>query len=430
MFTSKDIVTVVEIGTSKVVALIGTTDEAGDVLVLGVGQRDLNLATTAGSAGDVSKGEIINMANVSMAVYDAIHEAELKGGYSVDPKKIFVGVTGTHIRSTQGRGVAHIRTVDRKVSEENISQAIEGALHINLQTNLKVIDSFDSYFLLDDDQRRVPNPAGLIANKLEAIVHIIYGDTNRIDTTRAALQETGYDRDVDPRFTAVAASYGVLTEQEKESGVLMIDIGAGTTEFIMIENSCIQTSGVLPIGTEHIANDLQVAFNISIEDARKVMACKDLFAQGQSKQAVLTLSSKSRNNKPHQIPVHSIEKVIDMRVRELLILVQERVEEGLHHTGRRIPVVLTGGVALIPYMVDIVTRIFDAPVRVGIPQGITGMVSSILSPRYAMIVGLLVYANLIVQDNPNNGNGILAQIDNVPQSAAKFFKKIGNAFRF
>lgn len=432
MFRSRTIMTAIEIGTSKVCALIGSSDTNGDMNILGQGERSLRLASGASSPGAVCKGEVMEMNEVALAITEAVREAEDTAGYSIDRNNLFIAVTGPHIQTTQGRGVVHIRTAERKVTEAYVQQAIEGAMNINLPTNLKEINSFDSYYLLDDDNRRVANPVGQIANKLEAVVHIVYGDVNRIDTTCSALHEIGYDRDVETVFSAIAASYGVLTESEKEEGVLLIDMGAGTTEFLMLQNSGIQASGVLPFGTEHIANDLHVAFGLPIDECRKMAAHRDLFGMLQSKHAVMTIHAKDGRRGERQIPLHSIEKVIELRVQEIITLIQVSLEEELSKQSLCIPVVLTGGGALLPYVTDIVSKIFNAPVRIGVPQNIAGTLSHINSPRYGMICGLLIYGDLyrrIAQNRPNGRVIVDKTLDMFTKPILSFMRNTKKVFK-
>lgn len=393
MFNRRLILTAVDIGTSKVCVAIASSEGDGRITVLGHGEEPLRMATGS-SPGVVCKGEIFDMPEVTMAVTACIAAAIDSAGCNIDPNNIFLSITGAHLQSMQNRGVTHIRHPDRKVTQEDVDNAMESAKSVNFTPDLYLLDHIDSYYVLDDGARRVSEPVGQVANKLEAFVHLVYGDQNRVLTTVNALHEVGFDQNVETTFAIFADCFGVLSEERKAEGVLLVDIGAGITEYLLLQDGCVHASGVLPVGTEHIANDLHLAFGISIEEARKLALQRELFEGSQSKNTVISVPANDGRRRTLDIPIGSVEKVIDERVSEMAMLIQENLKLKNNNYQLRVPVVLTGGGALHAYIPDIFSKTFGAPVSIGKPIEQLAVPAKLESPRYATLYGLLVYGDV------------------------------------
>lgn len=383
------IFTAIDIGTSKVIVLMATIDANEKIKVIGYGERALK--TESQAIGAVVKGEIVDMEALYKYVEEAFSEAESSSGYAVDRFNTFLSITGGHIHSTVGHGIAHICSPDHLITEEVVRDALSGVENIKLSNTVTAINTVDSYYLLGAGNRRVTNPEGMSADKLEAILHIICGDANRVQTTRAALHQMGYDEDVELVFSGLANFY-ILRDEERESGVISLDFGAGTTEYIVTHGGNVQASGVIPVGIDHIANDLVVAFDLPFGDAMKIVKNGSLFSTENPAQILLSIECEHRGSR--KIPLHEIESIIDARLTELFDMIHERLKMEFKTQILRYPIVLSGGGAKSPYVVHFVKKIFNAPVRVS-NQLVQGEYArNLQDPAYATVVGLLNYALL------------------------------------
>jgi len=251
MFQQHNIITAIEIGTSKICVLIGETSEDEKLRVIGFGEYPSN--------NSVIKGEIVDMDTALEQLTKAISDADTSSNRMINASNIIaISITGSSIISYQGSGAAFVHNEDHRIGEEEISTAVRTAQSNNSHFDRTLINSFDSYFMLDG-HKRVRNPIDMIAHKLEVHIHAVYCKTNQIENFYSLLRDAGFDEDPAPVFSGIASAYGVLTEEEKESGALLLDMGAGTCEYLAIFNMGILSSGVLPVGFEHLANDLSLA---------------------------------------------------------------------------------------------------------------------------------------------------------------------------
>jgi cell division protein FtsA len=381
MFRKKNCITAIEIGTSKVCVLIGESDGEGNIQVKGHGESS--------GHGAVCKGEISDMNAVLELLTAAVDEADnLAGRDVIDSENIFIAVTGSEIFSSQGVGNVFITSDDRRISEENVSEAVKAAQIKPLPRGHTTIGTFDSYFQIDGC-RRIRNPIDQVADKLEAYIHMIHGDENRIENFLSAVRDVGFDDGVIPVFSGVASAFGTMTEEEKESGVLLVEMGAGTTEYLAVYNYGILLSGIIPVGLDHVANDLAIGLDLHISQARRMLDSGEYYRLKQAGRAVLELKNASGGTR--KIPINSIEKIVDMRLREIFAIINESVkqEDVLLNTGG----ILSGGAALLPQALDIYKNVFELPVRVGRPLDLTGASSNLDSPRYSTVWGLLKYGD-------------------------------------
>lgn len=380
MFKQADIVTAIEIATSKVCVLIGTTDDRGHIVVLAHGERP--------SAGCVVKGEIVNMEAATRILEAAIQDAEQSAETEIDPRHVYVAVTGNHIIPYRGFGSVPVQGEERKITQEHIDEALRNASLISLTPDQTMINLVDGDFLLDNS-RRLQNPLNQTAHKLEAHVHIVCGNRNRVDNVLSPLREVGLD-DGKGVFSALASAHSVLTEESFRRGVLLVDMGAGTTEYILFHGAGVYESGVLAVGCEHLANDLSLALDLNIGQCRKILA-ENL--HGQRKQGGHPFLEITGNITRREIPLDAIDKVVDLRLRETFGLIRQRLADRnhLHHLGG---VVVTGGAALLPNTRPALFAVFETPVQaIGneLPGDVTGAITDLKTPRHSMVLGLLRY---------------------------------------
>jgi cell division protein FtsA len=293
-----------------------------------------------------------------------------------------------------------------------------------------ILNSVDGNFLIDG-LRRIADPEGQIADKLEAFAHIIYGNRNCIENFQAPLRELGYDGSI-PVFSAIASASGVLTDDELKNGILMIDMGAGTTEYMLFHDSGAQASGILAVGCDHIANDLSVGLDLNISLCRKMIVDNPFHSKKEHGHAFIEIEGNIGSRK---IPTVSVEKIVDLRLRELfgLILSQLQSTRMLPFIDRGI--VLTGGGALLPQVRETAGSVFEAPVRIGNPIELSGSVTNLKSPKYGMVFGLLKYGDRdrqIRKSGPEGPSGaFIKNIDRKLISASRdTMRWLKNAIKF
>ena len=421
MFHQHNIITAIEIGTSKICVLIGEATPGENLAVIGFGQSPSN--------NSVVKGEIIDMDTALEQLMKAVTEADESSNRAInDSNVIALSITGSSIQSYQGSGTVFIHNEEHRVGEEEIATAIENARASNIPYDRTLINSFDSYFLLDGT-KRVRNPSDMTAHKLEVCIHAVHGKTNQIENFFSLLRDSGFDEDPIPVFSGISSAYGVLTDEEKENGALVLDIGAGTCEYLAIFNMGILASGILPIGFEHLANDLSLGLELHISDCRRMLEQGIIVDHIRERKAFIEVDASPGGIR--KIPLSSFEKIIDLRLRETFKIVHSKlvslnVLQNLSSGG-----VITGGGALLPRSSELFREVFHLPVRVGKPFAPNGAATGIENPRYGNLWGTLKFAeeyNQILNSKQKNsiGDKILNGADGV---ATRFLRSISDVFK-
>ena len=413
MATGKNNILCIELGTSKISALRGTVDKGGNPEVIQF--------ASAPSEGTICKGEIVDMAGASAILDKVLSRMDHPAGRGAERGKIFCSVSGPLIRSRQGEGNVMIYGGDRQVTREHIIEAVEKAENISLPPDQVNINTFDSYFMLDS-RYRIQNPLGHSATRLDAFIHSISADRNRIDTLRRMIRDLGFDSPVSCVFSAIGSLYAALREDEKEKGVLLVDIGAGLTEFVLVKNDGILSSGVIPVGMDNLANDLSIGLELGIEQCRKFLMeskLEMLKDQGES-------FAEFPGGGPHvkrRIPVGSFEKIVHARLSELFSILREKIGSGdlLRQIGSGI--VVTGGGSLHPAIPDILRQVTSMHVRCGDVCGVSGTMND-LAPvcRYSSLLGLL---KLAAEEYSGRADGGLGQMGNLLENfGEKIYNKV------
>ena len=230
--------------------------------MFGWGSRD--------SGGSVVKGEIVNLQTAMKAFAGALEDADNSAGNIYDREQIYFLVSGRGITTRQGEGNVMIYDTDHRITPLHVSEAEEKASSISLAPDQCHLVSFTSYFMLDMNTR-VKDPCGHCANRLDAFIHIILADRAKVETMRNAIREFGFEQEIQPVFSGIASAYGTLTHDEKEQGTLLIDIGAGVCDYILVHEDGVLMSGVLPIGMDNLVNDLALGLDLSQDQARKFL---------------------------------------------------------------------------------------------------------------------------------------------------------------
>ena len=423
MFKKNNIITAVEVGTSKICVLFGKVSSGEELEIIGFGEAPSN--------NSVVKGEIVDMDIALEQLNKVICQAERCSSCLItDSDVIACSITGTSILSHQASGNVFINNVDNRVGDKEISSAIQNAQESIIQDGRIMINSFDSYFVLDGN-RRIRNPSDMPARKLEACIHAVHCENNLIKSFYSLLNDAGFDDDPVPVFSGIASAYGVLTEDEKASGALLMDMGAGTTEYLAIFNMGILASGVLPVGFEHLANDLSLGLDLHMSDCRKLLQDGTIVQHINERKAFIEVKSAPDNIR--KIPLASFETIIDLRLRETFQIIHSKLTaqnilQNLNSGG-----VLTGGGALFPHTSVSFSEVFNIPVRIGQPFAANKATDTagIGNPRYGTIWGTLKFAEEFHQiiHSKQKKSIVKKMLDIADKAAIHFLQSFSNLFK-
>ena len=422
MFKNRDIVCSVEIGTSKICVLVGEVLPDGQVEVIGKGD--------IASGGTVVKGEICNYPHLLPLLEKAMIEADQSsGGCLGSCRLVEVLVTGCGIASQQGVGSATVRNGERIVTDAERREALDNAQVINLSGDREILNCSESYFKVDG--RRVSNPIGQGGTRLETHVHVVHGIANRLDVFRRAVSDAGFgDTDTDVTFSALADDFAILTEEERSQGVLLVNLGAGCTEYIVEYDQGICASGVVQLGMEHVANDLSVAMNLSIDLCRNLIANGTIGRMNSEKHEFLEFRSNSGSRK---IPLASFETVIDLRLREIFEIIRSQLVDSGAPRSLDAGGVITGGGASFYRTEELFTEVFELECRKRVPADVGGILTGLDDPRYTSVWGgLKVAAHLLSRydDEKRPFDSLIDGLNGVFSKSRRTLKNIKEAIKF
>ncbi len=373
------LIAAIDIGSSKIATLLSQVREEDPEKIHIIG------AASAVSRG-VRKGQIVNIEEAVACITESVEAAERMGGYNIS--KAWVSLDGTHVGSLNSQGVVAVSQPHGEVSEEDVRRVMEAARAISLPSSSEIVSVVPRSFTVDS-QEGVRDPVGMTGVRLEVEAHITTGSTTALKNLTKCVSEVGCDVE-GLVFGGVAASEAVLADPEKELGVVLVDIGGGTTNVVIFVEGSLAYSSVLPVGAINVTNDLAIGLRISLESAEKI---KLFLGKSKDKEDELDLASL---NLPEEIKTVSfktlVEGIIRPRLNELFGAVASEIKKstlaGLTPSG----LVLTGGGAMTVGIVDSAKRTLSMPVRIGIPTGIAGLIDDIENPSFAAAVGLLKLA--------------------------------------
>jgi cell division protein FtsA len=405
MFDSSPIIVGLEIGTSKICAVVGEVNAGNGLNIIGIGQ--------ARSRG-VRKGEIAEPALAEEDVRNAVVEAEQMA--NVEIRSVYLGVTGNHIRGFSNHGVHPVVSADREITEEDVQDVVKNAKAINLPIENSVIHAIRQHLQVDA-QTGILNPVGMFGAKVEVDVHVIHGRVNRLKNSIAVVK--GLQLEVEEIvFNGLASSLSLLSNEQKELGSLVIDIGGGTTDFAVYADGIIKHTGVLAVGGDHISNDLAYGLKVPLGRAEQLKVDHG--------SAVLEPDVKGRTiDLPGQLglPFKSINlehlrRIMALRLEEIF----ELIEREISHLGwlerLRAGVFLCGGGARIPQIQSLAENIFQLPSFLGKTSSINGLKSALDQPEFATAIGLVRFGFLQQKRKPAGG---LTRA--VGQTLAEIFKR-------
>lgn len=394
MFRNRAIVGAVEFGSSGICVLLGESLPDGTLSVIAKGEAPAN---------GIIKGEIDSLDTVFDHLSIALNDADvMSGGELNNCAMLVVPISGCDIKSCLGSGAVNIDSPDGRVTVADRIQVHKNARKCRLENGRGILNSSESYFRIDGVQRR--DPIGQFADKLEAWVHIVHGNVNRMENFRQILHNSGCEGHIELVFSPMAAAQGVLVQEEREKGVLLIDLGAGVTNYLLEFNQGVLASGQLQVGMMHVANDLALGLDLSLEQ------CNKMLTDGTLAKAVMErreyIDFPAPHGKVRRIPTASFETIIDLRLRELLEIIRSSIDPeslGMINSG----VVLTGGGASFEVAQKITKDVFRSTVRVGRPTAVVGVVTGLADPRYSAVWGALKIAAYYQQKNNGDSDNIL-----------------------
>jgi cell division protein FtsA len=372
---TKNLVVALDIGTSKVAALVAELRPDGTLEILGMGGHE--------SKG-LKKGVVVNIESTVNAVQRALEEAELMADCKI--ATAFTGIAGSHIRSFNSTGMVAIK--DREVSALDVERAIDTAKAVNIPTDQQILHVLRQEFIIDG-QEDVREPIGMSGVRLEVKVHIVTGAVSAAQNIVKCVRRCGLEVN-DLILQPLASSRAVLSEDEKDLGVCLVDVGGGTSDIAVFTHGAIRHTAVIPIAGDQITNDIAMALRTPTAEAELIKVRHGVALRQLADPNEMIEVPGIGDRGPRVMSRQTLAEVIEPRVEELFSLVQQVLRESGFEELLSSGVVLTGGSAVMQGMVELGEEIFHMPVRVGLPRYAGGLADVVRSPRYATAVGLLL----------------------------------------
>ncbi|WP_458527159.1 cell division protein FtsA [Onishia taeanensis] len=365
-----------DIGTSKVVAIVGQPSDDGGIEIAGIGSHP--------SRG-MKKGVVINIESTVQSIQRAVEEAELMAG--CDIHSVYVGIAGSHISSMNSDGVVAIK--DREVSSSDIERVIDSARARAISEGQRVLHVLPQEFAIDT-QEGIREPLGMSGVRLEARVHLVTAALNAVQNIEKCVRRCGLEVDA-IILEQLASSHAVLTEDERELGVCMVDIGGGTTDIAVFTEGAIRHTAVIPIAGDQVTNDIAMALRTPTQYAENIKV-KYACALTQLAASDEMIKVPSVGDRPaRDLSRQALAEVVEPRYEELFTLVREELRRSGYEDLVAAGVVLTGGTSRMEGVVELAEEIFHMPVRIASPQNVRGLADVVRNPIYSTGVGLLHY---------------------------------------
>jgi cell division protein FtsA len=394
--TEQEIIVGLDIGTTKVCAVIASVDEGGRFNILGIGRSP---------SDGLTKGVVTNIDKTVRSIQNAVAEAESRSGITV--QSVIVGIAGDHIQSFQSRGVIAVSGTENEITQADVNRLIEDTKRVALPSDRKIIHVIPQEFIIDG-QDGVVDPVGMSGVRLEANVHIITGLVTAAQNIYKCVQRAGLQiRDM--VLEPLASSYAVLDEEEKEVGIALLDVGGGTTDLAVFEDRTIRHTAVIPVAGNQVTSDIRKGLGILTEQAEK-LKCQHGFAYLNSviDDEPITIPGIG-GRPPLEIDKRLLAQIIQPRMEEIFEIAAMEIKRSGYSRHLSAGVVLTGGGALIKGVSEVARDVLGMPVKIGIPAGFSaGLIREIENPIYATCVGLVLHGlrhQETSQLNFTNGKG-------------------------
>jgi cell division protein FtsA len=369
-----------DVGTSKITAVVGELMDDGALDVIGLGLSE---------ARGIRRGLVVNLEAAVDSIKRAIEEAELTAGIEID--SAYLALSGAHVKGFNSRGVVAVAGKNREISREDVRRAIDAAKAVALPSGREILHVLPQDFVVDE-QDGVGNPVGMTGSRLEVNVHIITGNASTTQNVVACVNRAGVAV-LDTVLEQLAAAEAVLTQDERELGVALVDIGGGTTDFAIFERGSLWHTGVVAIGGDHFTNDIAVGLRTPVPDAERVKrraGCALSLMVGEDE--TMEVASVG-GRQPRVMARRILAEVLQPRAEEVFHLLWDEIQRAGWEKSLHSGIVLTGGGALLDGMAEIAEQIFDLPIRRGYPAGVGGLVDHVNSPAFATAVGIVMYVH-------------------------------------
>lgn len=396
-----------DIGTSKVLALIGEVQDDNEIHIVGLGQS---------VSRGLRAGMVTNIDATVQAIRQAVNEAELMADTKIT--HVTTGIAGNHIRSLNSQGVVKIK--DGEVTQADIDRAIETAKAVNIPPDHKILHAVVQDYIIDT-QLGVREPIGMSGVRLDTRVHIITGASTAVQNIQKCIERCGLKVD-EVMLQPLASGQAVLTEDEKDLGVCVIDIGGGTTDIAVYTNGAIRHTSVIPVAGDLITKDLSQALRTPHDAAEYIKIHYGVVSPEMEGLDEMIEVPSVGDRKPRQVSRKVLAIVIRERIREILeVVASELRKSGFPKEVLTSGIVLTGGTSMLSGIEELAEEVFELPVRIGIPQEMGGVSERVRTPRYSTVIGLLQAARSlegihvqqqggIVQDKEEAGGGLWARL--------------------
>jgi cell division protein FtsA len=390
----KATIVALDVGTSKIVVIVAELQSDGVLKIIGLGQH---------ISKGLKKGVVINIESTMQAIQRAIEEAELMADCKI--KDVYTGIAGSHIQSLNSHGMVTVK--DSEVSQMDVDRVIETAQAISLPPDQQVLHILTQEYIVDN-QHDIREPLGMSGMRLEVKVHIVSGAITAAQNIIKCIKRCGLEV-VELILQPLASSEAVLTKDEKELGVCLVDIGGGTTDIAIIKNGSIQHTAVIPIAGDQITNDIAVAFRTPTQSAEDIKIAHGSAVSYMASANEIIAIPLVDGREPKKITTEVLSQVIEPRITELYELVRNELHRSRMGNAIASGIVITGGSSMMKGMINLGETVSNMPVRIGVPRDVDGLLQVVENPRYATGIGLLKIGRDDLEKQLNyklNGNSV------------------------
>jgi len=384
----KNLVVGLDIGTSKVTAIVAEADEDGNLDIIGVGVHRCQ---------GLKKGVVVNIDATVQSVRKAVEEAEYMAGCKIH--SVYTGIAGSHIKGFNSHGIVAIR--DRVVDAHDVDRVIDAAKAILIPPDQKILHILPQEFVIDK-QAGIQEPIGLSGVRLEANVHMVTGSVSAAEDIVTCVRNAGLEVE-DIILEQLASSEAILSDDEKQQGVCVIDIGGGTTDIAVFLEGVIYYTAVIAVAGDQVTNDIAVALRTSIQAAESLKIQHATALTRLADQAQM-IDVPTGGDTTRQVAVTKLAAVVEPRFEELLSLVRAELEQHQLLDLLEAGIVMTGGSSKMPGVVELAATVFEKSIRLGIPMGVSGLTEVVRNPIYSTGVGLLKYGYRVREQQQTEGN--------------------------
>ena len=390
-------ISALDIGTTKIGVIIAEVDDNNEINIVGVG---------TGPSDGLRRGVVVNLEKTVHSIERAVEEAERMAG--VEIKSIYAGIAGDHIRSINSRGVIAVSRKDNEIGENDVRRVIEAAKAVAIPMDREIIHVIPQEFIVDD-QDGIKDPVGMSGVRLEAEVHIVTGAVTSAKNVVRSIQRAGLKVE-DLILQPIASSKAVLEDDEINLGVVLVDIGGGTTDVAIFHDGSIRHTVVIGLGGSNVTNDIAIGLRMPIDKAEQLKiqhGCALSSAVGPG-EAVTVPGVGGRP--PREISRHVLSSMIEPRMEEIFNLALRELKKQHFADLLGAGVVVTGGASSMEGVPELCERIFEMPARRGIPKGVGGLVDAVSDPRFSTAVGLVIHAVESGAPSGADGKGVLGRL--------------------